>query len=77
MGKQWRKYRDFKIEADASEKGVVKSASFSMPVASGLIKRVAAGKKAIAELFTEEQEAFLRRWRSARSTSRRWPCSAR
>ena len=31
VGKQWRKYRDFKIEADASEKGLVKSASFSMP----------------------------------------------
>jgi len=61
VGKQWRKYRDFKIEADASEKGVVKSASFSMPVASGLIKRVAAGKRGIAELFTGEQEEFLMR----------------
>jgi hypothetical protein len=59
VGKQWRKYKDFKIEADASEKGVVKSASFSMPVAKGLIKRVAAGKKGIAALFTAEQEAFL------------------
>ena len=61
VGKQWRKYRDFKIEADASEKGLVKSASFSMPVASGLIKRVAAGKRGIAELFTDEQEEFLMR----------------
>ncbi len=59
VGKQWRKYRDFKIEADASEKGLVKSASFSMPVAGGVIKRVAAGKKAIADIFTDEQEAFL------------------
>ena len=59
VGKQWRKYRDFKIEADASEKGLVKSASFSMPVASGLIKRVAVGKRGIAEIFTDEQEAFL------------------
>jgi hypothetical protein len=59
VGRQWRKYRDFKIEADASEKGLVKSASFSMPVASGLIKRVAVGKRGIAELFTGEQEAFL------------------
>ena len=59
VGKQWRKYKDFKIEADASEKGIVKSASFSMPVAKGLIKRVAAGEKGIAALFTEEQEAFL------------------
>ena len=38
----WRKYSGFKIEADASEKGVVKSASLTMPVAKGLIKRVAA-----------------------------------
>ena len=59
VGKKWRKYRDFKIEADASEKGIVKSASFSMPVAKGLIKRVVAGEKSIAALFTEEQEAFL------------------
>lgn len=59
VGKKWRKYRDFKIEADASEKGLVKSASFSMPVARGLIKRVAAGSKGIAAIFTKEQEAFL------------------
>jgi hypothetical protein len=59
VGKRWRKYKDFKIEADASERGVVKSASFSMPVAKGLIKSVAAGKKGIAALFTAEQEAFL------------------
>ena len=30
----------FKIEADASEKGIVKSASFTMPVKKGLIKDV-------------------------------------
>jgi len=59
VAKKWRKYRDFKIEADASEKGIVKSASFSMPVAKGLIKRVVGGEKGIAALFTEEQEAFL------------------
>ena len=56
---EWRKYRGFKIEADASENGMVKSASFSMPVAKGLIKRVAAGKRSIAALFTTEQEAYL------------------
>ncbi len=56
---QWRKYRDFKIEVDASESGLVKSASFSMPVKKGLIKRVAAGKLPIAKLFASEQEAFL------------------
>lgn len=59
VGRKWKKYRDFKIEADASEKGLVKSASFSMPVARGLIKRVAAGSKRIAAIFTKEQEAFL------------------
>ena len=60
VGQRWRKYKDFKIEADASEKGVVKSASFSMPVAKGLVKRVVAGKKGIAALFTKEQEEFLK-----------------
>jgi hypothetical protein len=59
VGKEWRKYRGFKIEADASENGMVKSASFSMPVDKGVIKRVAAGKRSIAALFTDEQEAFL------------------
>jgi hypothetical protein len=59
IGKRWRAYRGFKIEADASEEGAVKSASFSMPVERGLIKRVAAGEKRIASLFTREQEAFL------------------
>ena len=59
VGPKWRKYRDFKIEADASETSLVKSASFSMPVAKGLIKRVAGGKKPISAIFTAEQEAFL------------------
>jgi hypothetical protein len=56
---RWRKYRDFKIEADASEKGLVKSASFSMPAEKGLIKRVAAGKREIRALLTREQRAFI------------------
>jgi hypothetical protein len=60
IGTQWRKYRDFKIEVDASEKGMVKSASFSMPVAKGLIKRVAGGTKPVEALFTAEQEEFLK-----------------
>ena len=55
----WRKYSGFKIEADTSDKGVVKSASLTMPVAKGLIKRVAAEKNPIADLFTEEQLLFL------------------
>ena len=56
---QWRKYRGFKIEADASEKSMVKSASFTMPVAKGLIKRVVAGEGPIASLFSREQQLFL------------------
>ncbi len=59
VGKKWRRYPYFKIEADASETSLVKSASFSMPVAKGHIKRVAVGKKAISEIFTLEQERFL------------------
>jgi len=59
VGEEWRKYRDFKIEADASEKGMVKSASFSMPAEKGLIKRVAVGKRPIRELLTPEQRAFI------------------
>ena len=56
---QWRNYNGFKIEADASEKGIVKSASFTMPVKNGLIKAVVEGEKSIAKLFTKEQEDFL------------------
>ena len=59
IGQEWRKFRDFKIEADASEKSLVKSASFSMPAPKGVIKRVAAGEKGIAEIFSPEQEQFL------------------
>ena len=59
IGPRWRKYPDFKIEADASERQVVRSASFSMPVGKGLIKRVAAGRKPIEAVFTREQEEFL------------------
>jgi hypothetical protein len=59
IGAQWRKYRDFKIEVDASETAMVKSASFSMPVDKGLIKRVAEGSKPIEAVFTAEQEEFL------------------
>ncbi len=55
----WRKFRDFKIEADASEKGLVKSASFSMPVEKGLIKAVATGKRQVRDLITREQRAFI------------------
>ena len=56
---KWKKYAGFKIEADASENGVVKSASLTMPVAKGVIKRVAEGKLGVAALLTEEQRRFL------------------
>ena len=59
IGAKWRKYRDFKIEVDASEKAMTKSASFSMPVDKGVIKRVAEGSKPIEAVFTAEQEEFL------------------
>jgi len=59
VGPKWRRYPDFKIEADASETSLVKSASFSMPVAKGHIKRVAGGKKPIGAIFTPDQEKFL------------------
>jgi hypothetical protein len=55
----WREYEGFKLEADASETGVTKSASLTMPVDKGLIKKVAAGEKEIAALFSKEQEDFL------------------
>jgi len=59
VGEKWRRYPDFKIEADASETAFVKSASFSMPVLRGHIKRVAMGKKPISAIFTPAQMKFL------------------
>src|SRR6185436_4346069 len=59
VDQKWRRYPDFKIEADASETAMVKSASFSMPVLKGQIKRVVAGKKPISTIFTAAQEKFL------------------
>jgi hypothetical protein len=56
---EWRKFPDFKIEADASETSMVKSASFSMPVERGQIKRIVAGKRPISRIFTPEQERFI------------------
>jgi hypothetical protein len=59
IGMRWRKYRDFKIEVDASETAMVRSASFSMPVDKGVIRRVAEGIKPIEAVFTSEQEEFV------------------
>ncbi len=59
VSKDWAKLEGFKLEADASEKGVVKSASLTMPVEKGLIKKVLAGEKPFRDLFTKEQSKFL------------------
>jgi hypothetical protein len=56
---RWRKFPGFKIESDASDRTVVRSASLTMPVKRGLIKSVAAGELPIGVLFTEEQINFL------------------
>ena len=56
---KWKKFAGFKIEADASENGVVKSASLTMPVAKGVIRRVAEGKLGVAALLADEQKQFL------------------
>jgi hypothetical protein len=56
---KWREVEGFKLEADASETGVTKSASLTVPVEKGLIVRVAAGEKHVAKLFSQEQEEFL------------------
>jgi hypothetical protein len=56
---RWRSFEGFKIEADASDRNVVRSASLTMPVKKGLIKQVAAGEAPIGSLFTEEQINFL------------------
>jgi len=60
VDKGWHKFPAFKIEVDASEKGFVTSASFSMPVQKGLIKRVVARDEHAASLFAGAQERFLR-----------------
>lgn len=69
---KWRSFPGFKIEADASEKGIVKSASFTMPVKKGLIKNVVGGEKSIAKLFTKEHKTFSPIWRSIQSIFLSW-----
>ena len=59
VAKRWQKYKGFKIEADASDRGVVTSASLTMPVDKGGIKKAASGAQRIGVLFTEEQINFL------------------
>jgi hypothetical protein len=55
----WRAFDSFKLEADASETSMTKSASLTMPVEKGLIKQVVAGEKSIGKLFAKEQREFL------------------
>lgn len=59
ISRELRQVEGFKLEADASEKGVVKSASLTLTVPKGLIKRVVAGEKPIGALFTDEQQDFI------------------
>jgi hypothetical protein len=59
VSEDWRRFAGFKIEADSSEKGVVKSASLTMPVRKGRIKQVAKGKKTVTSLFTDDQKMLL------------------
>jgi hypothetical protein len=59
VSKEWTRLPGFKLEADASEKGVVKSASLTVPLEKGLIKRVVAGTKNLGVLFGKDQLRFL------------------
>jgi hypothetical protein len=59
VSKEWAKLAGFKLEADASEKGVVRAASLTVPVEKGLIKRVVVGNKSIGSLFGKDQLRFL------------------
>ena len=59
LPKRWSTINGFKLEADASEKGVVRSASLTAAVERGLIKRVRAGEKSIKSLFSPQQQRFL------------------
>jgi hypothetical protein len=61
VSKDWAKFGGFKLEADASEKGVVRSASLTMPVEKARMTRFdAKSGKGIGVLFAKEQEKFLR-----------------
>ena len=57
---KWRKMDGFKVEADAVGPKIVRSASFTIGQRREEIGQVASGARAIAKLFSEEQEQFLR-----------------
>lgn len=55
----WRTHRGFKIEADVVGEAVVRAASLTVARGRDEIEAVARGERAIAALFSREQEAFL------------------
>lgn len=56
---KWQRDSGFKLESDAGETSIVRSASLSRSVAKGVIKAVAAGDKPVSDLFDDVQELFL------------------
>lgn len=56
---KWKKEKGFKLEADAGENAIVRSASLSRGVEKGVIKQVAAGKAKVSDLFSRAQRQFL------------------
>jgi hypothetical protein len=56
----WRKMDGFKVEADAVGPKIVRSASFTIAQGRKEIGQVTSGARAIAKLFSGEQEEFLR-----------------
>jgi hypothetical protein len=56
----WRGERGFKVEADIVGPAVIRAASFTVKQRRDEIAAVAAGRRAIAKLFSRAQEAFLR-----------------
>jgi hypothetical protein len=57
---KWQDVKGFKLEADAGETSIVRSASLSRSVEKGLIKEVVAGNVPLTHLFTKAQEQFLK-----------------
>jgi hypothetical protein len=49
IGEQWRAFRGFKVETDASERELDAAASFSMPIARGVIRRIARGRGPVGD----------------------------
>ncbi len=56
---KWKKHKGFKLEADAGETDIVRSASLSRNIEKGLIKRVAGGEADLPAIFDKSQELFL------------------